>query len=208
MNQRKSVIEITSAAICSAISAVLGILPPIYVTPWFMRIDLVAVPWMVCWIVFGFRAAIISALISIPIVGFFEPFAGGWVGGIMKFTASVWMFAIPALFAVKTGGREKLIRNKKLFVVIAIASIMVRDIVSLLFNFYFALPVFFNMSVQDIANLFSWARSPIVAWIGVIGLYAFIAEVAIWNTIQGIIDLLVSWVVGTTALRTVKRTTS
>jgi riboflavin transporter FmnP len=205
MNQRKSVMEVASAAICSAISAVLGILPPIYVTPWFMRIDLVAVPWLVCWMVFGFRAAMISALISIPIVGFFEPFAGGWVGGIMKFAASIWMFAVPALFAVKTGGREKLIHNKKLFGAVAIASIIVRDIASLLFNFYFALPVFFNMNIQDIANFFSFLRSPIGAWIGVIGLSAFIAEVAIWNTVQGTIDLLVSWIIGTTALRTIKR---
>jgi len=205
MRERKSILEVTSAAICSAVSAILGLLPPIYVTPWFMRIDIVAVPWLVCWFVFGFRAAMLSALISIPIVGFFEPFAGGWVGGVMKFVASIWMFAIPALFAIKLGGREKIINNKKLFFVVALVSVIVRDFVCLMFNFYFAFPVFFNMSVQDIANLFSFLRSPVGIWLGVGGLTAFAVEVAVWNSVQGFVDVFVSWTIGTTALRTIKR---
>jgi len=172
MSLEKTTIKIAGAAVLAALSVVMQILPPLFITPWFMRIDLVALPWVLCWIFFGFKASILSLLISVPIVGFLGPFAGGWVGAIMKSVASIWMFVVPAFFAWKTGGKKRFLTSKWLYVAVGILAIALRVVVTLLFNFYFA-----------------------------IGFGAFVAEIAFWNTIQGTIDVYVSWIISIAVLR-------
>ena len=196
MNLNRPTIKIAGATILAPLAVVLQILPPLFVSPWTMRIDLVAIPWMLCWIIFGLKPALLSILISAPLIGFLGPFAGGWVGATMKSVASVWMFVIPAIFASKTGGAKHLLENKRLFVLAGVLAISVRILVTLLFNFYFAIPFFFNMTPDAIISFFSS-----VTTLGYIGLGAYITEVAFWNTIQGIIDLFASLIIGLVILR-------
>ena len=196
MKTTKPTIQIAGSTILAALAVIFQILPPIFVTPWSMRIDLVAIPWILCWIIFGLKPAILSMLISAPLVGFLGSFAGGWVGAVMKSVATVWMVIIPAIFSWKLGGTGYLIKNKKYFLLASIISIIVRAIVTVIFNFYFALPFFFYMSANDIIELFSS-----VTVFGVSGLGAFIAEVSIWNTLQAIIDLGGSLIIGLIILR-------
>ena len=196
MNLNRPTINVAGATLLAPLAVILQILPPLFVSPWTMRIDLVAIPWMICWIIFGLKPALLSILISAPLVGFLGPFAGGWVGATMKSVASIWMFLIPAIFAWKTGGTKHLLENKGLFVLVAALTILVRVAVTLLFNFYFAIPFFFNMSPDAIIGFFSS-----VTTLGFIGLGAYIAEVAFWNIIQGIIDLSASLIIGLIILR-------
>ena len=196
MNLNRPTIKIAGATILAPLAVVLQILPPLFVSPWTMRIDLVAIPWMLCWIIFGLKPALVSILISAPLIGFLGPFAGGWVGATMKSVASVWMFVIPAIFASKTGGAKHLLGNKRLFVLAGVLAISVRVLVTLLFNFYFAIPFFFNMTPDAIISFFSS-----VTTLGYIGLGAYVTEVAFWNTIQGIIDLFASLIIGLVILR-------
>lgn len=42
-------IKIAAASLLAPLAVLMQILPPIFITPWFMRIDLVAVPWILCW---------------------------------------------------------------------------------------------------------------------------------------------------------------
>lgn len=175
-------------------------LPPLFVTPWFMRIDIVAVFWVLCWILFGFKAGLLCLLISVPLVGVLGPFAGGWVGAIMKSVSSVWMFAIPAFFAWKTGGTNRLLENKWAYVFSGIIAIVVRDIVCIFFNLYFALPVFFNINAVDLFSDPSFL-SFVGHSLGLVGLGAYVIEVAFWNTIQGILDIYVSLIIGVIILR-------
>jgi ABC-type glycerol-3-phosphate transport system permease component len=74
-----------------------------------------------------------------------------------------------------------------------------------LFNFYFAFPIFFNMTVDDIQFFFTLFPSFISQSVGAVGLYAFFAETAFWNTLQGIIDLSVASVIGGIVLRRIGR---
>ncbi len=203
MNPDRLTVKLSGAAVLAPLSVILQVLAPLFITPWFMRIDLVAVPWILCWILFGFEAALLSLVISVPLVGVLGPFAGGWVGATMKSVASVWMFVIPAIFAWKTGGTKRLLENKRLFVLTGVLAIVVRVLVTLLFNFYFALPLFFGWTAEDIISMFSTtARLSFAAnSLGLIGLGAFITEVAFWNTIQGIIDLSASLLIGLVLLR-------
>ncbi|MCW4035470.1 MAG: hypothetical protein NWF03_08920 [Candidatus Bathyarchaeota archaeon] len=192
MNLDRPTIKIAGAAILAPLTILLQSLPPIFITPWMLRVDLVAIPWMICWILFGLKPALLSLIISAPLVGFVGPFAGGAIGAIMKPLASVWMFLIPAIFAWKIGGTKKLLENKRLFIVAGILALAVRAAVTICVNFYFALPVFYGMTPDIIIGMFSDTAniSFFGNWLGVLGLGAFVAEVAIWNTIQGIIDLV------------------
>jgi riboflavin transporter FmnP len=203
MSLEKTTIKIAGAAVLAALSIVMQILPPLFITPWGMRIDLVALPWVLCWIFFEFKASILSLLISVPIVGFIGPFAGGWVGAIMKSVASIWMFIVPAFFAWKTGGKKQFLTSKWLYIAVGILAIALRVVITMLFNFYFAIPVFFNMSTEAIISMFSSPQylSFIGNSLGLIGFGPFVAEIAFWNTIQGTIDVYVSWIISIAVLR-------
>ena len=198
MNLNRPTIKIAGATLLAPLAVILQIFVPLFVTPWGMQIDLVAIPWMICWIIFGLKPALLSLLISAPLVGFLGPFAGGWVGATMKSVATIWMFLIPAIFAWKAGGTKKLLENKRLFVLAAVLALTVRAVVTVVFNFYFAIPLFYGMTSDAIIGMFSAADtlSFIGQSLGVIGLGAYIAEVAFWNTIQGIIDLTASLILG------------
>jgi riboflavin transporter FmnP len=203
MNLNRPTIKIAGATLLAPLAVILQILPPLFVTPWGIRIDLVAIPWILCWIIFGLKPALLSLVISAPLVGFLGPFAGGWVGATMKSVASIWMFLIPAIFAWKTGGTKQFLENKQLFVLAGVLAIIVRAIVTVIFNFYLAIPFFFGMTTDAIIGMFSAAEtlSFVGNSLGLIGLGAYITEVAFWNTIQGIIDLTASLILGLIILR-------
>lgn len=199
----KTTIKIAGAAVLAPLAVILQALPPLFVTPWFMRIDLVAIPWVLCWILFGFKSALLSLLISVPIVGALGPFAGGWVGAIMKSVSSVWMFAIPALFTWRKNAIGSFLANKKLYVSASILAITVRVVIMVVFNFYFAFPVFFNMTQGQVIEFYSdpGFLSFLGNSLGLIGVGAFIGEVAFWNTLQGIIDMYAALMIGIIVLR-------
>jgi riboflavin transporter FmnP len=198
MNVDNPTVKLAGAAILAPLTIILQALPPIFVTPWGMQIDIVAIPWMICWIIFGLKPALLSLLISAPLIGFVGPFAGGAIGATMKPLATIWMFLIPALFAWKLGGTKQLLENRRLFVLAGVLALIVRAVVTVLANFYFALPFFFNMTPDAIIGMFSSSDSLSFFGnsLGVIGLGAYIAEVAFWNTIQGIIDLTAAMIMG------------
>jgi len=168
-----------------------------------MRIDFVAVPWVLCWFFFGFEAALLSLLISVPLVGVIGPFAGLLPGAVMKGVASVWMVAIPAFFAWRKGENKPLLQNKRLYVFVSLLAIIVRDLVTIVFNLYFAIPVFFGMTTQQVIEFFKnpGFLSFVGHSLGLIGLGAYVAEVAFWNTVQGIIDMYVALLIGLIVLR-------
>lgn len=202
-------IQIAGAAVLAALSVIIQILPPLFITPWYMRIDLVAVSWVLCWILFGFKASLLCLLISVPLVGILGPFAGGWVGAIMKSVSSVWMFAIPAAFAWRTGSITRLLEKKWVYALVGILAIAVRDVVCVIFNLYFALPFFFGWNTEAIISVFSSpnALSFVGHSLGLVGLGAFVAEVTFWNTVQGAIDVYVSLIIGTIVFRTIRVST-
>ena len=199
MNINRPTIKIAGAAILASLAVIMQILPPIFIKPWGMRIDLVAIPWILCWIIFGLKPALLSILISAPLIGFVGPLAGGWVGATMKSVASIWMFVIPGIIAWKTGGTRHLLENKRLFIVASIMAIIARIGVTVIFNFYFALPFFFPLYFPTPNAIITFFSD--VTIFGLAGLGAYIGEVAFWNTIQAIVDLTASLSIGLIILR-------
>lgn len=177
----------------AALSTVLNF-GTIWLTFWGMKIDLVAVPWVIAWVLFGYEAALICALISIPTVSFVGFGVTGLVGGTMKFIASVWMFSVPAVVALASRKtRLTFIRSPLFFVPAAVLAIVVRDLVCVFFNFYFALPVFLGLDVGQVVEFMQ--TSPFTYWVGISGLAVFIFEIVFWNSVQGLIDMFLSWAV-------------
>ena len=209
MNLDRPTVKIAGATILAPLTIILQSPPPIFLTPWGMQIDLVAIPWMICWIIFGLKPALLCFLISSPLIGFVGPFAGGAIGAIMKPLATVWMFLIPAVFTWKIGGTKRLLENKRLFVLAGVLALSIRAIVTVLANFYFALPIFYDMTPDAIIGMFSSVGSLSFFGnsLGLIGLGAYIGEVAFWNTIQGIIDLTASLILGLIIFRRIPELT-
>ena len=203
MNIDRPTIKIAGATILAPLTIIMQTLPPIFLTPWGMQIDLVAIPWMICWIIFGLKPALLCLIISSPLIGFVGPFAGGAIGAIMKPLATVWMFFIPAVFAWKIGGTKRLLDNKRFFVLAGVLALSIRAIVTVVVNFYFALPFFYYMTPDAIIDMFSSVGSLSFFGnsLGLIGLGAFIGEVAFWNTMQGIIELTATMIIGVIIFR-------
>ena len=201
MPLKRTTVKIAGVALLAPLSVIIQTLPPLFLTPWFMRIDLVAVPWVLCWALFGFKAALLCLLVSAPLVGVLG-IAGGWVGATMKSVASVWMFAIPAVFTWKRKASNPPFRDWKLYAFASVLAVAVRVMVTVVFNIYFAIPVFFGINpVVFFSNpmfLSFFGHS-----LGLIGLGAAVAEIAFWNAIQGTIDLYVSFMIFLIILRRV-----
>jgi riboflavin transporter FmnP len=202
MRLKRTTVKVAGVAVLAPLSVIMQTLPPLFLTPWFMRIDLVAVPWILCWALFGFKAALLCLLVSVPLVGVLGPFAGGWVGAIMKSIASVWMFAIPALFTWKRKASNSPFMSWKSYALASVLAVAVRAMVTVVFNIYFAIPFFFEINpVEFFSNpmfLSFFGHS-----LGLIGLGAAVAEIAFWNIIQGTIDLYVSFMILLIILRRV-----
>jgi len=198
--------KLTGAAALAPIAVLFQVSPPIFLTPWFMRLDFVAVPWIVCWMLFGFKASLLCIAVTAPLIGFLGPFAGGWVGALMKISASIWMIAIPALFTLKTKTAFNLLKNKRLFILSSLTAILTRDLATVFLNLYFAIPVFFGMSSTQVLEFFTNPRfqSFISHFLGLTWFTAYFVEVVFWNTVQSLIDLYTALIIGLIVLKRFK----
>jgi len=115
------------------------------------------------------------------------------IAEFVDWCASCWLHGV---FPWRMGGTKSLILKKRLYVVASVAALLVRAVVTVFFNFYFALPVYFNMTTNNIIQFFSFARSFVGLSFGLVGLGAFVGEVVFWNTAQGVIDAYAAYVIG------------
>jgi riboflavin transporter FmnP len=185
--------ELAMVSFGAALSAVLGFLPPFFQVPWMMKIDLVAVPWAVCWLSLGTFPAMLSALISVPIVGFLEPFgAGGWIGGISKFLASIWTFLIPATLVRIGIQKEKLTSDNGVALLTTGAIVIVRSAFMTAFNYYLAIPWYYGIRIDDFITLLDRGLGLLKLAIPMSGLTLFVCEMSFWNAVQAVIEFWVA----------------
>lgn len=181
--------ELVVVSFCAALSAVLGFLPPFFQVPWMMKIDLVAVPWVVCWLSLGTFPAMLSALISVPMVGFLEPFgAGGWVGGISKFLASIWTFLIPAALVRAGMNKERLTSGKSVSLLATGAIVVARSAFMTAFNYYLAIPWYYGIKIEDFIALLDRGLGLLRLVVPISGLMLFVCEMSFWNSVQAVIE--------------------
>ncbi len=115
----KRINEITIVALFAAISTVLQISPLYIPTQWGMRIDLVAVPLLLAFFLFGFKVALETSLVMFFIISIVAP--TGFIGATMKWMATVPMFIIPTVMTLKlkkNAQKERLLTLTGVFICI------------------------------------------------------------------------------------------
>jgi riboflavin transporter FmnP len=176
---------IASIAILSALAIIFDIFSDVLPLrmPWGMKVDFVGTIWVLSYFLYGLSAASSVSVITTLFITMFMP--TGFVGGIMKFVATTPMFLVPALvsrlpFFSKHGA--KLFNKTLLIVGVTFLATIVRLLVSMVANYYWAIPLWTGIPTGDIlAVMFGGS------------ILEFIIFVAGLNVLQGIIDMVVAW---------------
>lgn len=165
--------------------AVIGEVIPSLRVPWGMKIDFVGAIWVLAYFLYGVPEALAVSVISTIFMVGYDPGPIGFVGGPMKFIATVPMFLVPAALLRLPFFSERNSRVFKSVLVVSMAgflAIVVRLIVTCLANYYWAVPLFLGMPT-DVFMEKVFANS----------IWAFIVYVAGLNVLQGIVDIVVPW---------------
>ncbi|NYZ78619.1 hypothetical protein H0N99_00565 [Candidatus Micrarchaeota archaeon] len=90
--------KLTAVAMLSCVAAILQISNGVIGVPtgFGMTVDLVGVPILLSFLLFGLDAAMYTTIITTLIITLIAPTS--WIGAVMKFTATVPMFLVPAFY--------------------------------------------------------------------------------------------------------------
>jgi riboflavin transporter FmnP len=162
-------------AALAALSALFQLLHIGIKTQWGMWIDIVAVPWIIAYFLFGMRGGLMVSLVGSIIITLIAP--DTWLGAAAKFIATVPMFFV--LYATTLIFKKKIDQFKKIkniFFPIFIG-IVIRGLLMFFFNYYFALQIWIpGKTPIQLMGMFPWYI--------IIGI----------NAIQGIIDVVFAWI--------------
>lgn len=172
MSKNFSTKHIAIAAGLSAVSAVMQLNHVGYQSPtWGMWIDVVAISWFVAYFLFGFKLSMTVSLLGALVITLFAP--DTWLGAGMKFVATVSVIFALYFFARKSFRKYKNLKN---LIAPTILGIVIRCLVVLPLNYYYAIPIWTKMTPEA-----AWAAIP---WY----------IIAVFNIAQTIIDVYVAWV--------------
>jgi len=154
--------------------------------PWGMSIDFVALPIMIAFFILGTRYSLLTAVgmfCILIIIGF-----AGFVGAVMKFSATVPMvLVLGALTLTPLRNKDSpglTYRSIAKFILAVALALVARCIVATFINYYWAIPLFFSMPVEQVIQTFFFGS-----------IWGFVSFVSAMNLTQGVIDLAVSWVI-------------
>lgn len=164
-------------AICSAlatVSAVTQLLHIGYQSPQFgMWIDIVATSWIIAQFLFGIRGALVTSLLGVIIITLFAPET--WLGASMKWAATMPLWLCLYLWTCITRKTAAAYQSIQYLIFPVIFGLIIRSIISLPLNYYYAIPIWTGMGSQNaIAN---------VPWYIIV----------IFNVLQGICDIFLAW---------------
>ena len=168
--------EIALSAALAAISATVQLIHIGYQSPQFgIWLDLVAVSWIVAFMLFGIRAALLTSLIGALIITLFGP--STWIGASCKWllTAPLWLSLY--LWNVITQKPLADYQYFKNFLPPLVLSLIIRCALAIPIDYYFAFPLWLNLSPTQAFASIPWYI------------------VVMFNAIQTIIDLSLAWVI-------------
>ncbi|MEM2128928.1 MAG: hypothetical protein QXT73_02185 [Candidatus Methanomethylicaceae archaeon] len=151
--------------------------------PWGMSVDFVALPVMITFFILGTRYSLVTAFgmfLMLCMVGY-----ASIIGAIMKTVTTVSMVVTLGILStcILRGHPQSSYKSVPKYSISAIASLLVRCGVAVVLNYYWALPLFFQMPVEKIIENFFFG-----SYLG------FVSFVSTMNIVQGIVDLVGSWV--------------
>ena len=165
--------EITAYAALAAISAVVQIVHLGYMTQWGMWIDIVAIPWILAFFLYRGRAALFVSVLGAIIITLFD--YSSWLGASMKWLATMSMWLIPWIFQKLYKLNLKDFKKLRIITFCLILSIILRGIIVIPFNYYYALPIWTGWSPEKAMTMLPW-------WI-----------IFSLNAIQGILEVMIVW---------------
>ncbi|MCK5022940.1 MAG: hypothetical protein KAS04_02090 [Candidatus Aenigmarchaeota archaeon] len=169
----KNTIVVTSAGILAAISAVFQIVHLGYLSPWGMWIDLVAIPWILAYFLFGWRGALATSIVSAIIITLIAP--STWLGALMKWVATFSMWFVPFLYQKFSKLSLSDFRRPKVIAISVIFALILRGFLVIPLNYFYAIPIWTGMTPVQAIEFLPW-------WI-IFGL----------NAVQGILEFSVAW---------------
>ncbi|MCQ5337528.1 MAG: hypothetical protein NO475_05000 [Candidatus Methanomethylicia archaeon] len=146
--------------------------------PWGMSIDFVAIPLIITFFIFGIKYALFVSLgmfIILTAIGY-----GVIIGAVMKTVCSTSMIIILWIISKFSSKYTSMIN----YTIASLLAIITRCIISIILNYYWAIPLFFGIPIEKAIEVFFFGS--------IIG---FIVYVSIMNIGQGIIDLYSSWII-------------
>ncbi|MFO0703467.1 MAG: hypothetical protein U0525_01955 [Patescibacteria group bacterium] len=160
----------------SALSAVTQLNHIGYQSPtWGMWIDFVAVFWIVAFFLYGLRMSLLVSFIGAIIIALFAP--DTWLGALMKLIATLpLIFSLGGWLSVNKNSKIEKYKNILSLVAPLVIGILLRCLVVLPVNYYFALPIWTKMTTAQ-----AWQAIP---WYIIAG----------FNIVQSLIDILVAWI--------------
>jgi riboflavin transporter FmnP len=167
--------EITVTASLAALSAAAQLFHLGYQFPqWGMWLDVVAVPWLLAYFLFGLRSAILVSLLGSLVITLFSPET--WLGAVMKFTATLPMILTLAI-SLKLA-KKQLLNLQKFALVLAplVVGLVVRSGLMLPLNYYFAIPIWTGLTTDQALALIPWYI------------------IAGFNSAQAVIDVVLAWI--------------
>lgn len=175
--------RIVSIAMLSSLAIIFDLLPSVRV-PWGMKVDFVGTVWVLSYFLYGLSVVLPVSVITTLYITIFS--TTGFVGASMKFIATIPMYLIPALVSRLPlfSNRSSKIFNKVLFIIgLCILANIVRLVVATAVNYYWAIPLWTGIPTEEILDtMFNGS------------LLAFVTFVAGLNVLQGVIDILVPWI--------------
>lgn len=167
--------ELASAAGLAALSALVQIIHIGYLSPqWGMWIDIVAVTWVIALLLFGLRMAIIVSLIGAVIITLVAP--DTWLGAGMKWIASLPIILVPGVWLIYEKETLSYYKNPKHLIVPVLIGIVIRCILVIPLNYYYAIPIWTKMTPAQAIQAIPWYI------------------IALFNIIQSIIDVGLAWI--------------
>lgn len=152
--------------------------------PWGMKMfDPTSFPWLIAFFLFGVEAALISATvgaIGITFLGHTH-----FIGAIMKFSATVPMFLVPAAIIKvlpKINYSSKTLRKPYIWFPLAFFGALTRFVVCFFLNLYWAVPLWTGLTTSEVLETFG-------------GYFNFFLIVVGWNAWQSFWDALLPWLI-------------
>ena len=181
-----SVQGMAGAAIFGALSAVVAFLTAPYlprVPGWGIAwIDPVSLVWVICFFIFGAASGILCCFIGTVSLMFVDPWVP--IGPIMKLAATLPMILIPfIILKLKKDWNysSEQLKGKKI-IPIALISIIVRSV------------IMFGANILVFIVMFGGIESAMPLW-GLDGIWVILVVVLVINTLQGIWDILIPWLI-------------
>jgi riboflavin transporter FmnP len=167
------IFEITSAAALAAISAVLQLVHIGWASPWGMWVDLVAVSWIIAYLLYGGRSALIVSVVGALIITFAAP--STWLGALMKWLATMPMWLVPWVMERSKRVERRDFRKPALLVSAILVAIIMRGIMVIPANYFFAIPIWTGWTTAQAMEF--------VPWWAILGI----------NAIQGVVEVALAW---------------